>query len=187
MRRTTIITSVMIFSGLAIGAYFYLSKGDEQSARGEAENFVAAIQFSRPPAENPPDGWRVYENERYGFSLAYPEGMSAREFDEGGGAQTIIFEDIENALGFQIFVVPYSETRVTEERFLKDAPSGVRENPVDFSLDGALATAFYGKHQVLGETAEIWFIREGHLFEITTLKPLQSLLAEIIQTWHFLN
>ena len=137
-------------------------------------------------SRRPPLGLREYQSERYGFSLFYPEDLAVREIDEGGGATTVIFENPQAARGFQIFIVPYEGTLVSEERFLKDAPSGVRESPVDFYLDGVLATAFYGRNNFLGETREIWFIHNGYLYEVTTFKGLGDWFAPIMQTWRFL-
>jgi len=39
---------------------------------------------------------------------------------------------------------------------------------------------------VLGDTAEIWFVSGGYLYEVTTLKPLAGWLSQIMGTWQFL-
>ena len=139
------------------------------------------------PERRPPDGSREYRNEHYGFSLFYPEGTAVKEFDEGGGASTIVFENAEKAQGFQIFMVPYGESQVSEERFLTDVPSGVRQNPRDFYIDGAVAASFYSKNIGLGDTWEIWFIHTGFLYEVTTLKNLDAWLGDIMKSWKFIN
>src|SRR3989338_5595699 len=81
-----------------------------------------------PVEPTPPEGYVEYRNERYGFRLFHPPQVAIKEYDEGEGAMTIVFEDKEVARGFQIFVVPYAGTTVTEERFKADVPSGVRTN-----------------------------------------------------------
>lgn len=42
------------------------------------------------------------------------------------------------------------------------------------------------KDAVLGDTREVWFIRNGYLYEVTTLKPLEGWLQDIVQTWKFI-
>jgi hypothetical protein len=38
----------------------------------------------------------------------------------------------------------------------------------------------------MGDAREVWFIKSGYLFEVTTYKPLDSWLSQILQTWKFL-
>jgi hypothetical protein len=82
--------------------------------------------------------------------------------------------------------VPYAEPQVSEERFKQDEPSGARTNLNSITVDGATGAAFYSTDVALGETREIWFVHGGYLYEVTTLKPLDTWLARIMQTWKFI-
>ena len=53
-------------------------------------------------------------------------------------------------------------------------------------FDGATAMSFYSKHPMLGEMAEIWFIHRGYLYEVSTVRSLDTWLSEIMLTWQFL-
>jgi len=44
---------------------------------------------------------------------------------------------------------------------------------------------FFGNNDVMGDTREVWFIHGGYLYEVTTYKPLETLLSQIIQSWTF--
>ena len=132
-----------------------------------------------------PEGAREYKSTAYGFSLLYPQYLSAAEQAEGGGAATITFQNIEKVQGFQIFIVPYNELQVSEERFKQDIPSGVRQALTNFAVDGVSGAAFYSTNIELGDTYEVWFVRDGFLYEATTLKPLDDWFKEIMQTWKF--
>lgn len=133
-----------------------------------------------------PEGLREYRNTAYRFSLLYPQELEVKEYLEGGNAITITFQDTKKEDGFQLFIMPYQELQVSEERFKQDLPSGVRTNMSDVSIDGATGATFYSVNQTLGETREVWFIHDGFLFEVTTLKPLEAWLDAILQTWEFL-
>jgi hypothetical protein len=49
----------------------------------------------------------------------------------------------------------------------------------------APATMFYGSNSIMGDTHEIWLIKDGFLYEVMTYKQLDSWLAPIMQTWQF--
>lgn len=155
------------------------------------EGSVPNVSVHTPPLATDsrrvvPDGLREYRNTAYEFSLLYPQELKVEEYIEGGNAITITFQDATNKKVFQVFIVPYQEEQISDERFTRDIPSGVRTNLENITIDGATGAAFYSESTTLGETHEIWFIHDSFLFEVTTLKPLDTWLATIMQTWQFL-
>ena len=145
---------------------------------------AAVISQTAPP---PPTHSVEYRNEKYGFSYYHTSGAKITEYDEGGGAMTIVHENFEKVRGMQIFIVPYNEPLITEERFKMDIPSGVRTNVEDATLDGVRSVTFNSFDNTLGETREIWVIHNGYLFEITTFKGVGNWFTPIIQSWRFLR
>lgn len=133
-----------------------------------------------------PEGWKEYRSSAHHFSLSYPEELLVSEHSEGGGASTIIFQNIEQGIGFQIFVVPYTEQQISEERFKKDVPSGVRMDLENIIIDTATRATFYSLDAFLGETREIWFIKDGWLYEVTTLRALDQWLSDVMLSWRFI-
>lgn len=190
MMSTKYKISLAIFVVLALlaGAYFFFTKGGTLKTNTPT---AAEVKKKGPPPPVVPDGWKKFENVQYSFSLFVPPELIVTAFDEGGGAHTFTFEDEASERGFQIFVVPYSGTSVTPERFRKDSPSGVMKEPVDVviggpvELGGVIATAFFGEHSVMGETREVWFIYGNYLYEVTTYKKDDVWLAGIMDMWRF--
>jgi len=45
---------------------------------------------------------------------------------------------------------------------------------------------FFGKNLIMGDTQEVWFIKNGFLYEVTTYKELDQWLAGIMKTWKFM-
>jgi len=172
---------------VSVSGWLYSSRGDSQEDKNLLELGPISPVSQGPFLREVPQGAREFKSERYSFSLLYPEAMIVKEFDEGGGASSFTFEDIKGSQGFQIFIAPYSGSQVSPERFKQDIPSSIRKEPKDFQVDGVVATAFYSEDQLLGETREIWFIHEGYLFELTTLKLLENLLSEVVGTWQFIE
>ncbi len=141
------------------------------------------VPTARP--STPPPGFTAYKNTQYGFSLYYPSDLQVSENNESAGAYTISFENANYSKGFEIFVTPYAERQVSRERFKMDEPSGVMQEPTSIVLDNAPATMFFGSNGVMGDTREVWFIKNGFLFEIATYKNADSWLSQIMATWQF--
>lgn len=177
------ITGFVVFAILA-AAVLYFSADKNTKTDASADKATTTAQSAQ--ARSVPTGWREYRNSAYRFSLLYPAQLTVKEYIEGGNALTITFQDVKKGEGFQVFVTPYTEQQVSEERFQKDLPSGVRVGMTDLIIDGAIGATFYSTNAVLGETREVWFIHEGFLFEATTLKPLETWLDDILLTWQFL-
>jgi hypothetical protein len=168
---------------MAAGLWFFTSRTSEVSTNPQA--FSAAISSTTSVAAPvaPPEGFLAFKSQQYGFTLYYPPTLQVKEYAEAGGAHTASFEEPGGAKGFQIFVTPYSGDQITQERFHGDVPSGVMKEPTDIYIDGARATMFFSTNALMGDTREVWFIRNGYLYEVTTYKELDSWLAEILKTW----
>ncbi len=167
---------------ILVGAYFFFTH-TSAPAIATARPTVAIYT---PPTRTAPSGMKEYRDEQYRFSLFIPDDMVVSRRTEEQGAATITFEDMSNARGFEIFIVPYLDPQVSEERFREDIPSGVRTDTRDVSIDGAVGATFHAVHDAIGETSEIWFIRDGYLYEVMTPRSSESWLATVMQTWDFL-
>jgi hypothetical protein len=143
--------------------------------------------FSLPTARVLPLGFKEYVNAKYHFSLVYPNTLSTREYKEDGDALTVTFEDIKNENEFQIFVIHYNDVQVTTERFKMDVPSGVMKEPTNVIVGNVSGTAFFSTNAIMGDTREVWFIKDGFLYEVTTHKKLDAWLTSITQTWKFIQ
>jgi hypothetical protein len=174
-----IIATIFIFivAGTA-AAYFYTPSVPEP---------IVYEPNGDPPLFDSPvvDGLKIYRSYLLGFQITYPEELQVKEYGKAN-TSTITFEDERGQKGFQIFVVPYEEETISEKRFKMDIPSGVMKDPIDVVIDGVTARAFFSTNSVFGETREVWFIKNGFLYEVTTRKDLDPWLAEIMNSWKFL-
>jgi hypothetical protein len=177
-------THIIIFL-MALVGFVYLLFGIHPSTT-DTTSLTATVSDTKKEARQVPDGWREYKNDTYHFSLLYPEELEVKEYREGDTAITITFQNSEQGIGFQVFAIPYGGQQISDERFKKDIPSGVRVDVVDTTIDGALGAAFYSTHTFLGETREVWFLKNGWLYEISTLKSLDTWLEDIMATWKFI-
>lgn len=180
----SIIVAVLI---TLAGVFYFL----QNITTGSASEFVigTTTQQSAPapaaPAREVPSGMKEYRSDQYHFSVLYPAELPSSESHDRGDAMTVSFQGQEGSTGFQIYVAPINGDKITADRFVLDEPSGVRREPKDIDIDGVPGISFYGFDAHVGETAEVWFIKDGFLYEVTTYKELASWLSDIMQSWQF--
>lgn len=188
-KKTFLNIAILCAAIVFFGMVFYVSK-QKNIVPEKPTNPSAAVAFGTTTSistRDIPAGTKEYRSDIFHFAVLYPQELSVSEHAEGAGAATITFQNIEKGQGFQIFIVPYTGAQVSEERFKRDEPSGVRVDAKDIKIDGATASAFNSTDALLGETREVWFIRNGYLYEVTTVKLLQPLLEQIMTTWKFID
>jgi len=189
-KNIIIISAVaLVIIGVGAAAIFY-GRGvpEAETLNGDTVSTTSDSlvgEPTTPETKQATEGWRSYENKAYRFALLYPQELSVREYKEADGAMSATFENPSTREGFQIYVTPYGATEVTKERFRLDVPSGVMEEPTDVLIDGVLGTIFWSKNSIMGDTREVWFIKDGFLYEVVTYKQLDEWLGAIMKTWQF--
>ena len=166
-------------AALAFNAFGNLPSRDSQTA-------ATAHAAYEPATQSAGDGLRLYENAQYRFSLLYPEDLRVLEYDEGGGATTITFENQGDGRGFQIFVMPYDGAEIAPELIARDTQSGAMQGPTATSVAGVNAIAFSSTNAIMGDIREVWFVREGLRYEVVTYQPFDAWLMSILRTWEFI-
>jgi hypothetical protein len=182
MMRNYIILSVVFCLGVAIGAL--VGGLFASDATPSADNDAARLRGGSVAAAD--DANVTYEDAALGFSLTYPKELAVTEYEEEGGARTLVFAKPGEQYGFQIFIAPYAGKVITEERLRKDLPGAAVREPVEVVIgSGIQASAFWSESPVIGESREVWFIYDGYLYEATTYARLDSLLGEVLATIDF--
>jgi hypothetical protein len=139
------------------------------------------------PSRDAPAGFKAYLAQAYHFSVVYPSALSVREqAPEKGGPLGVLFTDASGAPVVRIYVLPYSEGAITSQRIALDLPSGVVEEQVGVRVGGVEGIMFRSADQALGDTREVWFIRQGLLYEIDAPLSRDSDLQALMRTWEFI-
>ena len=184
------------FSSALLGGFYAIHNAtigtplDITLATTTTESLVAAgaavqtVPSGLPPAV--PEGYKEYVNGDYHFSIYYPGDIPPQEWHDRAFALTVEFQKEAGDPGFQIYVAPIAGSTITEERFRTDEPSGVRKDEKEASVDGAPGIAFHGFDPRIGQTYEVWFIKDNLLYEVVTYKQLEPWLNDILSTWRFL-
>jgi len=149
---------------------------DKKDEEKISENTAKPLETQSPKAS-------LYTNDKYKFSFEYPKGVAVSSFKEGIG-DIVLIQSKDTKTSAQIFIIPYDEEGpITSSRILEDLPSMVIKNEKKGTLGGADAIAFLGKHESLGDTYEIWFVRDESLYQIITKVETAQFLVDMMKTW----
>jgi hypothetical protein len=173
MKKTITVGTIVVLAIAGAAAWLWHHESSPRSAVAEYASL------------NLPAGMSPYSNPQYHFSLLYPSFLQMSQF-QSGDAYTVAFQDPQTKRGFQVYVVPYSGDQITKDEFQKDIPSGVMINPTNIVVAGAPAIMFLSTDATMGDTREVWFIKGGYLYEVTTYKQLDAWLSSIMQSWQFI-
>jgi hypothetical protein len=184
-----ITASIALLAAIALGGYFLWRGGGQDADAAAASARLAvpdALSVSTPETRALPGGMRLYESKAFKFSIAYPEQLKVTQYEERGNAMTVTFENPDRTQEFEVYVTPYAKAQIDDARFKLDQPSGRFLDPQDVVVDGARATLFTGYNAIMGDTREVWFIKDGFLYEVMTYKPLDAWLGQMMQGWKFI-
>lgn len=126
-------------------------------------------------------GNKNYTHPTLGLSLDYPDDWNMSSFDEGAG-ETLLFQ--KDGKGFQIYISEFSGGQITTSQVKKDIKDA--ENVTDFDIgdgqNGQKAVKFYSKDETGKKTLEIWWSRNGQLYQLTGDTEKEKEIIEIVKS-----
>lgn len=131
--------------------------------------------------------WRSVNLEEYGASFLIPPDFTVGNFPDGEG-EVFVIQNAEKLQGFQVRIMPHDESGpLTAERIRQDLPSLEMRQVEEVLLEGQPAgVAFLSDSEVFGgNSREVWLVKDGRLFQISTYKSLEPLLLRVFSTWEF--
>ena len=151
----------------------------------EVEPIPAPAEELRDEASRP--GWKTYVSTKYGFRVEYPSDLRVFLFDEGGTAESILFQRPgDKATGFQVLVSPYTgDDSLTPGGIRAIQPFTTIESPQTIKLAGVQAVLFWSVAPEIGKTREVWMARNGRLYAITAYAHLDEWFSQIMASWQF--
>lgn len=189
----TIFAVILLTAGAVVVGYFILNSNGSGSVVSGEDDQMSFWPFGRQrPTVVIDDQHRQFSHPRYGFSVVVPKDLEAIRVDEGEGTETIVFTptDEDAAAVMQIFVTPYLPHEITRERLAKDVPGGEIKDVTEVMIgvgSDIRAVRFSSEHPGLGQAREVWFLRNGYLFEVTTRMENDAWLATVLKTWQFVD
>jgi len=178
---------------LVLGVIVFLASESQKKPTALDNDPLAGLSFKADDVEK--IGTYAYTETfaegGYEFSFKYPAGFQIMTLSETFG-EVVIVQSIETELGVQIFSGPLDDvsTKITR-RFLNETlPESVVRNVKEVSVDDGTAKV----EGLLFDTdnpnfengsSELWFVRKGRLYQLTTYRALRPLLEGIFATWQF--
>lgn len=131
----------------------------------------------------------TYRNTQFGFEIDLPEGYTGSSFVEGSGV-TALLKNPETGEGFQIYIQAFDETEsITLERIKQDVPGLVIENPQNALIAGGEIEAliFIGESEDFGKTREVWFVKDGLLFQVIAPFEMEQTVGLTMESFQFIE
>lgn len=156
------------------------------------EDLKAEMEDYSPYAQIDPKT-RTYTNTKYGFSFKIPKNMLVSNFQEGRRGEVILIQSrgqggTDSAPWVQVFVLPFDETGLVDPERIHQDLSELKIQDPQYALIGKnqfKALIFWSQESSFGKTREVWFARNGYLFQITTSKAYERVLGEMLETISF--
>ncbi|MEX0919022.1 MAG: hypothetical protein WDZ85_03640 [Candidatus Paceibacterota bacterium] len=159
----------------------------DQSLFGLAETVSEPTGPTNQPAVLP-DYNQTYVSTDFGFRFRFPENLRFSTFAERNGQMILANSATGAGNAFQIFISPFDEPAdsLTPDRLRQDLPDLVVKKPEVFKLaDRASGLAFVSDGPPFGESREVWFVYQNHLYQISAYLDNDALLQNILRTWRF--
>ena len=84
----------------------------------------------------------------------------------------------------QIYISPFDEDIVlTPERIKSDIPDIKMDNIGSTKVGGTDAVSFASTNETGQKTSEIWFVKSGNLYQVSTLEANSQNMAQIMDSW----
>lgn len=173
----------------------YFTPASDDSGSGAESTDVSVAEQENSSAGSPAASShtahlvRSYYNPELGISFNYPEGFNISGFKEGEAGYTILAQKPNSKDSFQIFASDFDEPGpITPERINQDLPDMKIESPMAVLIGSDKKTnalIFFSKNESLGRTREVWFVKNGKLYQLTTYADKDSLVGPILDTLRF--
>ena len=128
-----------------------------------------------------------YSNPDFKFTIQIPNSLTEHNIPDKNGSLTILFKSDDKNKNFQIRASSFDEPPpLTAARVKKALPDMMMDQPEDITIgDGIPALSFYSQDASLDDSKEIWFVANGHLYQISGYANSESWLMNILASWKF--
>jgi len=118
------------------------------------------------------------------FSVDLPTELRATVPVLEDGRNIFVFESADGAAGFQVFTMAYSGP-LTPDALKAEIPDLAMNDVENVTVGVEPALAFDSHDGDIGDTFEVWFVRDGVLYQVMTYRSLDAWLRDILATWRF--
>lgn len=130
----------------------------------------------------------TFSDAAHGFSFGYPDPLKAGSQTDDNGNTTILVQDTASHVGFQVYITPWSNSAVTTvsaDDVAASLPDIQMHNPTQVSINGTPALAFQATDATFGDSRQVWFIRKGFLYQVSSYSSQDPLLEKVLSSWRW--
>ena len=125
-----------------------------------------------------------YAHPELGFSFNYPGNYQISNLADDQG-ETILLQD--NGKGAQIYISDFvSKEEFNSAMVRRELGQDKLNNLKDIAMPGGFnAVSFSGQDKALGEVWDVWFVKNGKLYQITSQPGQEKLLKSLVESLKF--
>lgn len=131
-------------------------------------------------------GAKLYENAQYHIAFEYPEGLAIVETHEEGRSFTVLTQDADASKYLKIRIIAFSGAQIPLSQVLLDAGQPLDQPQEVVLANGVRALIFLSENPQGKQERNVWFIRDGFLYEASAPSGLDAWLSEMLSTLRFI-
>lgn len=179
---------VVLAVSLLLGAFFILK--NDSNLEPQESSLIDKVKdienYSQDSKIEEVGSKIVYKNVKYNFSVEIPDGFNVANFQEGDLGDIVLVKNENKSI--QFFIMSFDEPGlITPQRIKQDLPDLKIEDSVQVIIgqDKIQALLFSSQDESLNATKEIWFVKDGYLYQISTNKKDEKLMGQLLETLKF--
>jgi len=176
----------------AVSAFFVYHRFKKPAVSQKTENIPAAEESNQDEIISKTS--KTFTHPDFGFSFAYPDNFALKRFP-GDGEDSIVVQGKDGKNGLQMMISAYDEKDDLSLASVKNAAGeltigdekeitiGAKNDIKAFSFTLTNPDADPG--DVSGTLNEIWFTRDGKLYQISSYPDFAGYMEKILQSFSF--
>jgi len=126
-----------------------------------------------------------YTHPDLGFTISYPGNYAISKNMADDQGETILLQN--NGKGAQIYISDFSGSEFNSAIVRRELAQEKLNNLKDIVMPAGNfnAVSFSGKDPALGEVWDVWFVKNGKLYQITSQSGQDQLLKSLVESFKF--
>lgn len=191
MQQKKITSSAIIAAVLIAGIVFLVWKNTVVTPENDAQGITFTLDQQNVASSTPRltdvADTKTYTNPTNHFSFNYPKDFTIADVPDDVG-ESIVVQNVTAHVGFQVYVRAFDEplSAITPNRIEADIPNLKISNPQSVTVgQGVEGLAFISTDVSKVSQREVWFVRDGFLYQISSPIANEALLHDVLLTWKF--
>jgi|GEM_PF-3632370 len=174
----SLIALVLVGTGVFAYRVYMINKSDTTNVANQSNG---SNQTNQSKSIEP----LSYTHPDLGFTISYPGNYAISKNMADDQGETILLQN--NGKGAQIYISDFSGSEFNSAIVRRELAQEKLNNLKDIVMPAGNfnAVSFSGKDPALGEVWDVWFVKNGKLYQITSQSGQDQLLKSLVESFKF--